>query len=168
MNPSLTTQAMRTWAASPSGDQTLSPTLLQRQLSETSLTQLAQSLEAIKQQNPSLAQTMHIQNNTAMAVEGEQSTSPYMCQWRVPATDARGIEVEGQQRICSLDFSGGSELFNHLSEVHVGRKTTANLCLQCKWSDCVHVTVKRDHIISHIRTHVPSFKPFPCSVGEIF
>lgn len=44
---------------------------------------------------------------------------------------------------------------------HVGRKSTNNLNLQCQWGNCRTTTVKRDHITSHIRVHVP-LKPHKC------
>jgi len=52
-------------------------------------------------------------------------------------------------------------LQNHLCDIHVGRKSTNNLCLTCAWGTCRTTTVKRDHITSHIRVHVP-LKPHKC------
>ena len=50
---------------------------------------------------------------------------------------------------------------DHVCEQHIGRKSTNNLNLQCAWGTCrIHV-VKRDHITSHIRVHVP-LKPHRC------
>jgi hypothetical protein len=43
----------------------------------------------------------------------------------------------------------------------VGRKSTNNLNLTCQWNQCRTTTVKRDHITSHIRVHVP-LKPHKC------
>lgn len=54
-------------------------------------------------------------------------------------------------------------LYDHLCDAHVGRKASNNLSLTCKWENCGISTVKRDHITSHIRVHVP-LKPFHCSV----
>lgn len=50
---------------------------------------------------------------------------------------------------------------DHLCEKHVGRKSTNNLNLTCQWNSCRTTTVKRDHITSHIRVHVP-LKPHKC------
>ncbi|KAF3769997.1 hypothetical protein M406DRAFT_354209 [Cryphonectria parasitica EP155] len=50
---------------------------------------------------------------------------------------------------------------DHLCEKHVGRKSTNNLSLTCQWNACRTTTVKRDHITSHIRVHVP-LKPHKC------
>ncbi|ORX90988.1 hypothetical protein K493DRAFT_155591, partial [Basidiobolus meristosporus CBS 931.73] len=49
----------------------------------------------------------------------------------------------------------------HLTNDHVGRKSTSNLCLQCRWEGCQVTTLKRDHITSHLKVHVP-LKPFSC------
>lgn len=43
----------------------------------------------------------------------------------------------------------------------MGRKSTNNLNLTCQWGSCRTTTVKRDHITSHIRVHVP-LKPHKC------
>lgn len=57
---------------------------------------------------------------------------------------------------------------NHLCDIHVGRKSTNNLCLTCAWGTCRTTTVKRDHITSHIRVHVP-LKPHKCDFcGKAF
>jgi uncharacterized Zn-finger protein len=53
-------------------------------------------------------------------------------------------------------------------ERHVGRKSTNNLNLTCQWGNCRTTTVKRDHITSHIRVHVP-LKPHKCDFcGKAF
>lgn len=64
---------------------------------------------------------------------------------------------------CSLKFSNAEALYSHLCEQHVGRKSTNNLSLTCRWDKCHVSTVKRDHITSHIRVHVP-LKPYKCEV----
>lgn len=56
---------------------------------------------------------------------------------------------------CGLAFESADELYNHLSDDHVGRKSTNNLCLQCHWNNCGTVAAKRDHLASHIRVHLP-------------
>jgi uncharacterized Zn-finger protein len=56
----------------------------------------------------------------------------------------------------------------HVCERHVGRKSTNNLNLTCQWGTCNTTTVKRDHITSHIRVHVP-LKPHKCDFcGKAF
>ncbi|CAN6652594.1 pH-response transcription factor pacC/Rim101p [Trichomonascus vanleenenianus] len=62
---------------------------------------------------------------------------------------------------CDKQFYDAEELYNHLCEIHVGRKSTNNLSLVCRWENCGVSTVKRDHITSHIRVHVP-LKPYKC------
>ena len=57
---------------------------------------------------------------------------------------------------------------DHVCERHVGRKSTNNLNLTCQWGACRTTTVKRDHITSHIRVHVP-LKPHKCDFcGKAF
>jgi hypothetical protein len=72
-------------------------------------------------------------------------------------------------RVCSRLFT---RLLNinqdHVCERHVGRKSTNNLNLTCQWGNCRTTTVKRDHITSHIRVHVP-LKPHKCDFcGKAF
>ncbi|KAJ3090547.1 hypothetical protein HK102_003407, partial [Quaeritorhiza haematococci] len=62
---------------------------------------------------------------------------------------------------CNLVFSDAEALYQHLTNDHVGRKATNNLCLTCHWEDCRVTTTKRDHITSHLRVHVP-LKPHVC------
>jgi len=62
---------------------------------------------------------------------------------------------------CGERFPGAEALYDHLCEKHVGRKSTNNLNLTCQWNSCRTTTVKRDHITSHIRVHVP-LKPHKC------
>ncbi|UNI14082.1 hypothetical protein JDV02_000755 [Purpureocillium takamizusanense] len=62
---------------------------------------------------------------------------------------------------CNQKFSSPETLYEHICERHVGRKSTNNLNLTCQWNSCRTTTVKRDHITSHIRVHVP-LKPHKC------
>lgn len=52
---------------------------------------------------------------------------------------------------CTLSFVDPETLYNHLCNEHIGRKSTNNLCLTCKWKDCGTTCAKRDHITSHLR-----------------
>ena len=52
---------------------------------------------------------------------------------------------------CSQSFTDPETLYNHLCNDHVGRKSTNNLCLTCRWKDCGTTCAKRDHITSHLR-----------------
>ncbi|KND95068.1 pH-response transcription factor [Tolypocladium ophioglossoides CBS 100239] len=62
---------------------------------------------------------------------------------------------------CNQKFASPETLYEHICERHVGRKSTNNLNLTCHWNSCRTTTVKRDHITSHIRVHVP-LKPHKC------
>ncbi|KAI1340517.1 hypothetical protein F5Y15DRAFT_422969 [Xylariaceae sp. FL0016] len=62
---------------------------------------------------------------------------------------------------CGDKFTSAESLYEHICEKHVGRKSTNNLNLTCQWAQCRITTVKRDHITSHIRVHVP-LKPHKC------
>ncbi|CEP60558.1 alkaline-responsive transcriptional regulator RIM101 LALA0_S01e13674g [Lachancea lanzarotensis] len=63
---------------------------------------------------------------------------------------------------CGQKFAQPELLYHHLCNDHVGRKSQKNLQLNCQWGNCTAKTVKRDHITSHLRVHVP-LKPFACS-----
>ncbi|KAF8140453.1 hypothetical protein EV363DRAFT_1579791 [Boletus edulis] len=62
---------------------------------------------------------------------------------------------------CDAAFDDPELLYNHLCNEHIGRKSTNNLCLTCKWKDCGTSCAKRDHITSHLRVHTP-LKPHIC------
>ena len=56
---------------------------------------------------------------------------------------------------CDKALPDPESLYNHLCNDHIGRKSTGNLCLTCKWKDCGTTCAKRDHITSHLRgTHI--------------
>ncbi|KAJ1920064.1 hypothetical protein H4219_001593 [Mycoemilia scoparia] len=61
----------------------------------------------------------------------------------------------------SKPFSDPDTLYAHLTQAHIGRKATGNLCLDCHWDGCTTKTTKRDHITSHLRVHIP-LKPHKC------
>lgn len=65
---------------------------------------------------------------------------------------------------CNKIYTDPEHLYSHLTNDHVGRKSTGNLCLTCHWEDCEVSVVKRDHITSHLRVHVP-LKPHHCNVS---
>ena len=52
---------------------------------------------------------------------------------------------------CDKSLPDPESLYNHLCNDHVGRKSTGNLCLTCRWRDCNTTCAKRDHITSHLR-----------------
>jgi hypothetical protein len=66
--------------------------------------------------------------------------------------------------------NAADDLYDHLTQAHIGRKQTGSLCLTCKWvehdefgkpSVCGVTKSKRDHITSHLRVHVP-LHPHTC------
>ncbi|GJJ09781.1 hypothetical protein Clacol_004005 [Clathrus columnatus] len=75
------------------------------------------------------------------------------------ATPGHKCEWEG----CTKYAPDPETLYNHLCNDHIGRKSTNNLCLSCKWKDCGTTCAKRDHITSHLRVHTP-LKPHVCEV----
>uniref|UniRef100_D8PS93 Expressed protein n=1 Tax=Schizophyllum commune (strain H4-8 / FGSC 9210) TaxID=578458 RepID=D8PS93_SCHCM len=81
-----------------------------------------------------------------------------------PPSPARSGDAHRCQWVdCTLDFSDPEVLYNHLCNDHIGRKSTNNLCLTCKWKDCTVTCAKRDHITSHMRVHTP-LKPHICEI----
>lgn len=64
---------------------------------------------------------------------------------------------------CTQSFPDPEILYNHLCHEHIGRKSTNNLCLTCKWRDCATTCTKRDHITSHLRVHT-ALKPHVCDI----
>lgn len=56
---------------------------------------------------------------------------------------------------CELSYGDPEVLYNHLCNDHIGRKSTNNLCLTCRWKDCGTTCAKRDHITSHLRGAPP-------------
>lgn len=62
---------------------------------------------------------------------------------------------------CKQEFSSPELLYEHLCEWHVGGKNTNNLNLTCQWVRCPTTTSKREHMVSHMRVHVP-LRPHEC------
>ncbi|KAI0778748.1 hypothetical protein BD413DRAFT_464858 [Trametes elegans] len=81
------------------------------------------------------------------ATSSEESAPGHACQWVA----------------CDKVLSDPEALYNHLCNDHIGRKSTGNLCLTCKWKDCGTTCAKRDHITSHLRVHTP-LKPHVCEI----
>ncbi|KAJ5155810.1 hypothetical protein N7492_008613 [Penicillium capsulatum] len=79
-----------------------------------------------------------------------------------------GEQLPCQWQHCTEKCPTAEALYEHVCERHVGRKSTNNLNLTCHWGTCNTTTVKRDHITSHIRVHVP-LKPHKCDFcGKAF
>ncbi|KAF2757938.1 hypothetical protein EJ05DRAFT_500459 [Pseudovirgaria hyperparasitica] len=88
-----------------------------------------------------------------------------------PATAQANVASDSltcQWANCGERCNSPEQLYDHVCERHVGRKSTNNLNLTCQWGNCRTTTVKRDHITSHIRVHVP-LKPHKCEFcGKAF
>ncbi|KAJ6259440.1 hypothetical protein Dda_5077 [Drechslerella dactyloides] len=97
--------------------------------------------------------------STAQPLAGSSSSSANTA----GSNDSQHGSLICQWGTCREIFDIPDELYSHLCDVHVGRKSTNNLCLQCHWGTCRTTTVKRDHITSHIRVHVP-LKPHKCEI----
>ncbi|CAN3504462.1 pH-response transcription factor pacC/Rim101p [Diutina catenulata] len=80
-------------------------------------------------------------------IRDEDLKGPFRCAWAE----------------CQMVFDTAEILYDHLCDDHVGRKSSNNLSLTCQWENCGTTTVKRDHITSHLRVHVP-LKPFHCDL----
>lgn len=117
--------------------------LFDRELSSTS--SLSDSLSYPAKANPNSSMTDNNIKKEFEATESDPPVEPLECKWLD----------------CTQQFVTAEDLYNHLCKVHVGRKSTNNLSLTCKWDKCRVSTVKRDHITSHIRVHVP-LKPYKC------
>lgn len=107
---------------------------------------------------PSISQLIQQQNAEASQIvkpvlkAKHSDDGPLTCKWDT----------------CSQLFGTAELLYAHLCDAHVGRKCNRNLNLVCHWDTCRVETVKRDHITSHLRVHVP-LKPFGCqSCGKKF
>lgn len=86
----------------------------------------------------------------------------------VSASAGAGDQLTCQWQSCGERLPSAEQLYDHVCERHVGRKSTNNLNLTCQWGNCRTTTVKRDHITSHIRVHVP-LKPHKCDFcGKAF
>ena len=92
-------------------------------------------------------QTNKPAKKTYKKIKDEDLRGPFKCSW-------------GD---CSIIFETPEKLYDHLCDDHVGRKSSNNLLLTCHWDNCGITTVKRDHITSHLRVHVP-LKPFHCDL----
>jgi uncharacterized Zn-finger protein len=103
--------------------------------------------------------------STAKNEESNSSKSNTPAPSTAPSSTSSGQNAEDnltcRWNSCSLKFGTPELLYEHICERHVGRKSTNNLNLTCQWNSCRTTTVKRDHITSHIRVHVP-LKPHKC------
>lgn len=85
--------------------------------------------------------------------DGSGDDGVYTCLWNHPLR-------------CGQTFTSPKVLFEHVCEAHIGYAKNGNLCLQCHWDDCQTMKKKkRDHILSHVRKHVPAYREFVCDVS---
>ncbi|EXJ95893.1 hypothetical protein A1O1_01018 [Capronia coronata CBS 617.96] len=97
-----------------------------------------------------------------------QLQQPLIQNQPAPSVNSAGENLQCQWQGCGERCSTPEALYEHVCERHVGRKSTNNLNLTCAWGTCRTTTVKRDHITSHIRVHVP-LKPHKCDFcGKAF
>ncbi|KAJ3206022.1 hypothetical protein HDU82_004823 [Entophlyctis luteolus] len=65
---------------------------------------------------------------------------------------------------CGLAFADAEGLYKHVAEGHIGKKIPGvEMSLVCRWAACANSYTKRDHLISHLRIHIP-FKPHLCPI----
>ncbi|KAI9672791.1 MAG: hypothetical protein M1831_000226 [Alyxoria varia] len=111
-----------------------------------------------QQQHPAVASIIQQQHPPQQQQQQPQQPSPV----HAPSPTSSGVDsLTCQWANCGERCSAPEQLYEHVCERHVGRKSTNNLNLQCHWGQCRTTTVKRDHITSHIRVHVP-LKPHKC------
>ncbi|WPG98499.1 Hypothetical protein R9X50_00129000 [Acrodontium crateriforme] len=120
---------------------------------------IAEAVQAATQQAAQQAQQAQQQQQLHLA-----HPSPPVQQSQTSAIDNLTCQWQG----CGERTDSAESLYDHVCERHVGRKSTNNLNLTCQWGACRTTTVKRDHITSHIRVHVP-LKPHKCDFcGKAF
>lgn len=127
--------------------------------------QLMPSPSASEDLTPS-PKTTFVQPAVISPLLSSNGTSPDRPAYGSPASsvasdDAKPELLECKWQNCTATFVSPELLYTHLCDDHVGRKSTNNLSLACRWAKCRAITVKRDHITSHVRVHVP-LKPFKC------
>ncbi|KIJ65035.1 hypothetical protein HYDPIDRAFT_88703 [Hydnomerulius pinastri MD-312] len=102
-------------------------------------------------------------DNNSESASKDNSQSPQPDSSSSPSANAAQETYTCQWVDCSSTFNDPEILYNHLCNDHIGRKSTNNLCLTCKWKDCGTSCAKRDHITSHLRVHTP-LKPHVCEI----
>lgn len=101
------------------------------------------------------------QAQASSASSSSQSNTPASTATTATSASQQDENLTCRWNVCNQKFPTAEALYDHLCERHVGRKSTNNLNLTCQWGQCRTTTVKRDHITSHIRVHVP-LKPHKC------
>lgn len=119
--------------------------------------------------NPAQTIAQAVQAATQAQQAAQQAShSPSVQPPSQPAPTSTVDNLTCQWQGCGERCDSAETLYDHVCERHVGRKSTNNLNLTCQWGACRTTTVKRDHITSHIRVHVP-LKPHKCDFcGKAF
>ncbi|KAF7551609.1 hypothetical protein G7046_g7669 [Stylonectria norvegica] len=120
----------------------------------------SQSQQQQQTQQPQQQQTSSGSSDDSKATTPAPSATSNTSQSTAPSTSADDNLI-CRWNVCGQKFATPEVLYDHICERHVGRKSTNNLSLTCQWNSCRTTTVKRDHITSHIRVHVP-LKPHKC------
>lgn len=115
------------------------------------------------QENDNLLNTYFSGTETALDKdEAKDEAKPKRTYKKIREEDLRG-PFKCLWGDCNVVYETPELLYDHLCDDHVGRKSFNNLSLTCQWDHCGTSTVKRDHITSHLRVHVP-LKPFHCDL----
>ncbi|KAL2912550.1 hypothetical protein HK105_207949 [Polyrhizophydium stewartii] len=96
----------------------------------------------------------------AIPADADADADALACLW-VDAAQPRALGGD----VCGAMFASPDDLHAHVSATHIGRKVENTLCLECRWLDCTldaRQFSKRDHIVSHIKKHMP-LKAFVCA-----
>lgn len=84
-----------------------------------------------------------------------QQEGPVFCLWNNPDGRCRGV------------FANYDGLWEHITQDHIGYARLGTICLQCRWDDCHEPPKrKRDHMLSHMRRHLPKYRPFVCPLCD--
>ncbi|WPK23247.1 hypothetical protein PUMCH_000478 [Australozyma saopauloensis] len=122
---------------------------------------LGNPVKQIVPQYPSLLTDTTL-NSVSVLPTAETEKKPKKTYKKIKESDLKG-PFKCSWGDCSIVFETPEVLYDHLCDDHVGRKSSNNLSLVCCWDNCGTRTVKRDHITSHLRVHVP-LKPFHCDL----
>ncbi|KAJ4325655.1 protein with putative role during mitosis [Fusarium piperis] len=121
-----------------------------------------------QQQSSSAVSSSGSASNDSKSATPAPSAASNTSQSSVAPSTASDDNLICRWNACNQKFTTPESLYEHICERHVGRKSTNNLNLTCQWNSCRTTTVKRDHITSHIRVHVP-LKPHKCDMcGKSF
>ncbi|RBR25828.1 uncharacterized protein FIESC28_01321 [Fusarium coffeatum] len=120
-----------------------------------------QTQQPQQQQTPSGDSSSGSASNDSKSVTPAPSATSNTSQSSGAASTSNDDNLICRWNACNQKFPAPEALYEHICERHVGRKSTNNLNLTCQWNSCRTTTVKRDHITSHIRVHVP-LKPHKC------